>query len=148
MNRFLFLLLLLLLSPGCFRDTAPNEPRAVPHAGYEVIITDLEGSEAKFVDWHGYRVGGYYDFSTYDSLAITFVAHGVPGGASVIPLSVKIGPGYYAFFKVAGEQQQFTYGVPVRFLVKPHLAALVFSVQDTVSSVLLSDLTVGGWYTN
>ena len=147
MRRFLYPLFLLFLFPGCYRDNAPTQPLPVTHVGQKVVVSDFAGSMETYVDWQGRRVGGFYDFSGFDSLVVTFHAGTVSGGGSPVPLSLKIGPSYYANGVVSDPDQGFEYHVLVTQLAKPQSAALTFIVQDTLSSVLLSNFVVVGWYT-
>jgi len=141
-------LALLFLSPACFRDNVPVQPMPVTHVGHEVIVSEFFSDPPdRRVNWDGLRIGGYFDFSRYDSLVVTFEAGRVPGGQAQVPLSLKIGPTYYVRAIVSGQDQAFEYHVLVRQLAKPQSAALTFIVQDTVSSVLLSNVLVVGWYT-
>jgi len=147
MKRFLIPLCLPLLLPGCYRDYTPTQPLPVTHVGQKVIVNAFAGPAETTVNWQGRRIGGFYDFSAYDSLVVTFQAGRVSGGEALVPLSLKIGPAYYAHSVVSGQDQGFEYHVLVPLLAKPQSAALTFIVQDTVSSVLLSNVLVVGWYT-
>ena len=147
MRRFQYPLFLLFLFPGCYRDNTPTQPLPVTHVGQKVVVSDFTGSMETSVDWRGRRVGGFYDFSGFDSLVVTFHARHLPGGAPQVPLSLKIGPSYYAYGVVSDPDQGFEYHVLVSLLAKPRSAALTFIVQDTISSVLLSNFVVVGWYT-
>jgi len=147
MTRILISLCLPLLLSGCYRDYAPTQPLPVMHVGRKIIVNALAGSTETSVNWRGLRIGGYYDFSSYDSLVVTFNALRVQGSAATIPLGIKIGPAFYAYVDLARPVQSFRYTVVVPLIAKPQFAALTFLVRDTVSSIMLSDVVVVGWYT-
>jgi hypothetical protein len=124
------------ISPGVI-GPATTEPVEIIH-GFAQIDTVTVGSE-------GFRVGWYYDFSSYDSLRINFSAKRLAPRPAFDHILVKIGPACYLSDSLFTLQKDFSLLVRRSDIAKPQFGALTFYVSDAGVRLLLWQLRVVGW---
>lgn len=146
MKSLLLPAILFLVCAGCERSENPPVAPDVPRYGESLIVNGFDNAVTVYIDNHGYRLAKYFDFSSYDSLGITFTGEQFDPGDEAVPISIKIGPSYYARGSVTGQSREYRFVVDVRSLAKPQFAGMSFFIPDSAPPVLLSNLKVIGWH--
>jgi hypothetical protein len=122
-------------------------PRAVGPATTEsdLIIRGFDETDTVTVGREGIRVGGYYDFSSYDSVRINFSAKRLSLTPAFDHIQIRIGVACRLSDSLLVAQKDISLFIKPPNIVKPYCAALTFIVPDTGVHLLLSQLRVIGW---
>jgi hypothetical protein len=145
MIRCLVLCSMILFLAGCNLSPFSHAVVAPSAEQQNVIIREFGQTDTVTVGSEGFRVGGYYDFSGYDSLRINFSAKRLDPGPGFDHILVRIGPACYLRDSLFAPQQDFSLLVERSDIAKPQFAALTFYVPDVGVRLLLSNLRVLGW---
>lgn len=129
------------LSPFSSEATGPLEGQE------ELIIEGFGGADTATVGRKGIRVGGYYDFSGYDSVRISFTAKRLFLSPAFDHIEVTIGVHCRLSDSLLTAQKDVSLLAKTPDIVKPYCVALTLAVPDTGVRLLLSQLRVVGWLT-
>lgn len=146
MNKTLVMFIVALLCCGCGRGTGtgPDEIRSYQQVPGTLI--DRFGEEpCTLTSQKVVRVGTYYDFSSYDSLRVSFNVTRMSTDRPFDEVLVKIGPSMYLPDTVYARKENVSVSVKVSDLAKPSFCALTFWTLDPQTVLQLSDLRVVGW---
>ncbi|MGA9365314.1 MAG: hypothetical protein WBW16_13195 [Bacteroidota bacterium] len=122
-------------------------PRAVGPTTTEsdLIIRGFDETDTVTVGREGIRVGGYYDFSAYDSLRINFSAKRLSLSPAFDHIQIIVGVACRLSDSLSAVQKDISLLVKPPGIVKPYCVGLTFIVPDTGVRLLLSQLRVIGW---
>ena len=109
------------------------------------IIDGFGAADTATVGSQGIRIAGYYNFEPFDSIKINFSARRLVVRPAFDHILIKVGPGYYVIDSLSAQQKDFSFSIKPVELAKPQYAAITFVVQETESSLLLSQFRVVGW---
>jgi hypothetical protein len=132
---------------GCNLSPFSSSIVAPIGAQQDEIIRGFGETDSVIVGPEGFRVGGYHDFSGYDSLRINFSAKRLTPGPAFDHILIRIGPAYYVSDSLFTLQQDFSLPVRRSDIAKSHFAALTFYATDAGVRLLLWQLRVVGWTT-
>jgi hypothetical protein len=145
MIRSLVLCSMILVLAGCSLSPFSHAVVAPSAEQQDVIIRGFGETDAVTVGVEGFRVGGYYDFSGYDSLRISFSAKRLVFSRAFDHILVRIGLACYLSDSLSTTEKDFSLLVNRSDIAKPQFAALTFYVPDAGVHLLLSQLRVIGW---
>jgi hypothetical protein len=145
MTRFLVFSVVILLFSGCERSTLVSDPGIEIRAGNSLIVQGFNPIDTAIVGPEGYRVGGYYDLSPFDSVRIGFSAARLNSGDATSQIIVRVGPVNYFRDSLPGQQKDVSLSFSRAALAKPQSSALTFFAQDGDGPLILSHLRVVGW---
>jgi hypothetical protein len=135
----------ILVLTGCERPTSPLLSMGSEPAIEELVLAGFGITDTVTVGTGGFRVGGYHNFSTYDSLRISFTANYAAAGAGTGGVLVRVGPANTFSVLLSLPQQEVSILVPTALLAKPQSSALTFYARDPEVSLVLTRLRVVGW---
>jgi hypothetical protein len=135
----------ILVLTGCERPTSPLVSAGSAPAIEELVLAGFGVTDTVIVGTAGFRVGGYHDFSTYDSLRISFNARGAAGDIGTGEVLVRVGPANVFSVPLGLSQQEVSILISTALLPKPHSSALTFYARDPEMSLVLTGLRVVGW---
>lgn len=142
MNKPLLMIMAALLCSGCGKATGSG-PDEIVSSG--AVIDGFGNEPCILTSSDVVRVGTYYDFSTYDSLQISFSAARLSTDLSFDVILVKIGPATYLPDTVYTPEKNISLSVKVSQISKPGFCALTFWTRDPLTVLKLSNLHVVAW---
>ena len=145
MTRFLIFPVVILVLAGCDRSTLVSDPGIEIRAGNAMILQGFNPADTVVVGPEGYRVGGYYDLSLFDSVRIDFSASRLNSGGAASEIVVRVGPANYFRDSLVGQQKEVSISIMRAALAKPQSSALTFFAPDGDGPLILSHLRVVGW---
>ena len=130
---------------GCERPTSPLVTMGSDPAIEELVLAGFGITDTVTVGTGGFRVGGYHNFSIYDSLRISFTASRTVAGPGTGEVLVRVGPANTFTIALGLTRQEVSILVPTGVLAKPQSSALTFYARDPEVSLVLTHLRVVGW---
>jgi hypothetical protein len=149
MKKALVMVIVAILFCGCGREyvSGPEEIRSSARVVQVVVVDGFGDIASMLTDSLSIRVGTYFDFSSYDSLLITFSVTRLATQSPFDEILVRIGPAYYLRDSVYAAQENISFKVKTSALSKRHYCALTLLTDDSLTHLQLSDLRVIGWMT-
>ncbi len=144
MTRFLLCFVAILVLAGCERSTLVSDTDSEIRAGNTMILQGFNLTDTAVVGPEGYRVGGYYDLSPFDSVRIDFSAARLNAGNATSQIVVRVGPANYFRDSLVGQQKEVSMTITRSALAKPQSSALTFFVPDGAGQLILTRLRVVG----
>jgi hypothetical protein len=144
MARFLLCFVAILAVPGCERSTLVSDADSAIRAGNTMILQGFNPIDTAVVGPEGYRVGGYYDLSPFDSVRIEFSAARLNAGNAPSQIVVRVGPANYFRDSLVGQQKEVSISITRADLAKPQSSALTFFAPDGDGPLILARLRVVG----
>jgi hypothetical protein len=135
---------LILVAAGCERPSLAPEIGGAPTVEQSLLLRGFNSIDTVIVGSEGIRVGLYHDFSSYDSLRISFTGAQVASSATTGKVLVRIGPANYFTVQVGPQPTEIVMRVNCAKLPKPHSSALTFFAGDQDGQVFLANLRVVG----
>ncbi len=146
MRAILSVTLVLLVAAGCDRPPVAPEIGGAPQIEQTLVIRGFNSIDTVIVGSEGLRVGRYHDFSSFDSLRISFFGAQVAATATTGKVLVRIGPASSFTAQVGPEVMEIIMVVDCAKLPKPHFSALTFFAGDEDGQVFLAHLRVVGMW--
>jgi len=113
--------------------------------GNAMIVQGFNPIDTAVIGPEGYRVGGYFDLSPFDSVRIDFSAARLNSGVGISHIVVRVGPANYFLDSLLGQQKEVSIFLKSADLAKPHTSALTFFAPDGDGPLILARLRVVGW---
>jgi hypothetical protein len=145
MSRNLAVCFAIFFLAACSKSPFSSTVVAPTTAQQDEIIRGFGATDSVIVGAEGYRVGWYHDFSSYDSLRISFSARRLSPSPTFDHILVRIGPAYSLSDSLLTLQKDFSLLARRSDIAKPQFAALTFYVPDNGARLLLWELRVIGW---
>ena len=145
MTRFLLFGVAILLALGCERSDLVSDTGIEVRAGNTMILQGFNSIDTAIVGPEGYRVGGYYDLSPFDSVRIDFSAARLNSGDATTQIVVRVGPANYFRDSLIGQRKEVSIFITRAALAKPQSSALTFFAPDGDGPLILAHLRVHGW---
>jgi hypothetical protein len=145
MTRYLLFCAAILLAPGCERSNLVSDTGIEVRPGNTMILQGFNSIDTAIVGPEGFRVGGYYDLSPFDSVRIDFSASRLNAGGAASQIIVRVGPANYFVDSLLGQQKEVSIFIKRAELAKPHTSALTFFAPDGDGPLVLARLRVVGW---
>lgn len=145
MTRFLLCCAAILVALGCERPTLVSDTDIEIRAGNTLILRGFSATDTAVVGPEGYRVGGYHDFSPFDSIEINFYAVRLNSGEGTRHILIRVGPANYFGDSLLAQQKEISVVIKRADLVKPHSSALTFFAPDGDGPLIFTHLRVNGW---
>jgi hypothetical protein len=143
MRTILVLTGVILVAAGCERPiVAPELGGGTQGVEQSLLLSGFNAADTVIVGSAGFRVGVYHDFSSYDSLHITFV--GAQAAAGTGTIRIKVGPANSFTAVVGPDARGIVVVVDCAQLPKPHSSALTFYAGEQGGKVFLANLRVFG----
>ena len=146
MRAILSVTVVLLVAAGCERPPVAPETGGAPQIEQSLLLRGFNSIDTVIVGSEGLRVGLYHDFSSFDSLRISFFGAQVAATATTGKVLVRIGPASYFTAQVGPEVTEIVMVVDCAKLPKPHSSALTFFAGDQDGQVFLANLRVVGMW--
>jgi hypothetical protein len=149
MKTTLLISLAALLLSGCERPgiTGPDEVRAATRVVQVMVIDGFGDVSGLLTSSSLVRVGTYFDFRPYDSLAIIFKAERLSTESPFDEILVRVGPTFCLRDSLYAVENNLSRRVNIHSVSKSQFCALSFLTIDSRALLRLSDLKVVGWMT-